>query len=830
MQTIKELQNEYRQRARELGLNVQVPADGNFNARYAIIGEGPGQTELNEGRPFVGASGRMLWDALRPHRLLRTDFYITNVCKRQISLAKNTRHPVNADEWLKWQHLIQWELDQLPNLEYIICLGNAGLAALFGWQGVSKYRGSVYDYQGRRVLITLNPAAVLREPKDEIVFKLDCARFANVVRGDYVQHEVNTFINPTFAEASEYIDEMIGQKKPVSYDIETISGETACHGIGNSPHEAMCINLRDRYENRYSTEQELQLLYKLQHMFNNVKIIAQNGNFDAHWVGYKDLLNCRIWFDTMLAHHTLYPTLPHNLGFITSQYTTHPYYKDELSNYKEGGDIDDFWRYNGKDVAITFAAHEKLMQELEQQKLKDFFFNHVMRLDPYLVRTTCDGLLTDPVVKAKISKNLKEGYTDEEGNFVDGLEQITAKFYKMVQEELNLPEVYRPNLNSGPQMKELFLNKLNLKSATGAFDATVRTKILNDSRTSMAAQQIILKYNEYQKAAKFHSTYAESRVDPDNRARYTFKQQGVAAAPGRLSSSGNLWGTAFNIQNQPKAAYKFFVSDPGTVMFYFDLAQAEARVVAYLADIDQWKQDFEKARLGSGFDAHRSLASTMYGVDYDLVPTEDVDENGNFTIRYKAKRCRHGLNYTMQWPRLAETTGMSPYESKRSFILYHKTNPEIKLWWDEIIRIAKREKELWSPLGRRLRILQRIDDDSLGNLVAFVPQSTIGDHAKRVWYQCHEDDEWDNNKMRIKVNAHDALIGIATPDKVKDALRIAKKYAEAPIMIQNIYRTKTEPLIIPADCMISEPDDRHIHRWSTLKKVKDLDSYEVKLK
>lgn len=815
---LKELQNEFKHRAKDYGLHVQVPGDGNFNAKYAIIGEGPGQAELNEGRSFVGYAGRMLWDGLRPHRLLRTDFYITNVVKRQISLAKNTKHPINADEWLKWQSLTQWELDQLPNLEYILCLGNAGLSTLFGWEGVNKYRGSVYDYKGKRTLISLNPAAVLREPKDEIVFRLDMARFGNVIRGDHHEHEVRAIINPTFTEAVAYIDKMIADQKPVSYDIETISNETACHGIGNDPHEAMCINLRTRYENHYTLEEEAILLNKLQEMFDKCEIVAQNGNFDAHWVGYKDHLDLKIAHDTMLMHHTLYPTLPHNLGFITSQYTTHPYYKDEISSYREGGDIDDFWRYNCKDVAITLAAFYKLREELKQQKLHDFYYNHVQRLDKYLVQTTVDGLLTDPVVKGEVAAKIKAD-----------IEKISIDLIEMAREELKLPDAYNPNLNSGPQMKDLFLNKLNLKSASGSFDATARQKILNDNRTSMAAQQMVLKYNEYQKAAKFHSTYAESRVDPDDRIRYTFKQQGVAAAPGRLSSSGTLWGTGLNMQNQPKAAYKFYIADPGTVMFYFDLSQAEARVVAYLADIEKWKEDFERARLGGDFDAHRSLAASMYSIPYNEVPTEDVDEAGNFTIRYKAKRCRHGLNYTMQWPRLAETTNMSPYEAKRSFILYHKVNPEIELWWKELERIVRKEKELWTPLGRRLRILQRIDDDSLGNIVAFVPQSTIGDHAKRVWYQCHEDDEWDNRKMRIKLNVHDALIGIATPDKVKDALRIAKRYAEQPILIQDVYRRKVEPLIIPADTAISEPDEFGLHRWSTLKKVKDLASYEVKI-
>jgi hypothetical protein len=41
-----------------------------------------------------------------------------------------------------------------------------------------------------------------------------------------------------------------------------------------------------------------------------------------------------------------------------------------------------------------------------------------------------------------------------------------------------------------------------------------------------------------------------------------------------------------------------------------------------------------------------------------------------------------------------------------------------------------------------------------------------------------------------------------------------KKYAEQPIMVRG------EPLIIPADMGISQPDETGKHRWSSIKKVK----------
>ena len=93
--------------------------------------------------------------------------------------------------------------------------------------------------------------------------------------------------------------------------------------------------------------------------------VAQNGHYDASWLWFKDRIRVhQHWFDTMLAHHYLYPGLPHDLGFITAQYTDHPYYKDEGQLWKEEGDIDAFWEYNVTDCCITRIAAEKMQQEL----------------------------------------------------------------------------------------------------------------------------------------------------------------------------------------------------------------------------------------------------------------------------------------------------------------------------------------------------------------------------------------------------------------------------------------------------------------------------------
>lgn len=58
-----------------------VVGEGNLHAALMFIGEAPGEREAKTGRPFVGASGRLLDELLGTIGLKREDIYITNVVK-----------------------------------------------------------------------------------------------------------------------------------------------------------------------------------------------------------------------------------------------------------------------------------------------------------------------------------------------------------------------------------------------------------------------------------------------------------------------------------------------------------------------------------------------------------------------------------------------------------------------------------------------------------------------------------------------------------------------------------------------------------------------------
>ena len=58
-----------------------VPGEGPLNASLMLVGEGPGFHEDQQGRPFVGASGKYLETLLKSIGMSRSQVFITNVVK-----------------------------------------------------------------------------------------------------------------------------------------------------------------------------------------------------------------------------------------------------------------------------------------------------------------------------------------------------------------------------------------------------------------------------------------------------------------------------------------------------------------------------------------------------------------------------------------------------------------------------------------------------------------------------------------------------------------------------------------------------------------------------
>jgi len=740
---------------------------------------------------------------------------------------RESKERIGHGEVSHYTSILLWELSQLPNLKYVVCLGNYALQAITGLDGITSYRGSVMDVQlpavdrertrDVKVIAMFNPAHVMREAKNELMFRFDIARLDSVIKGTFEEYEITAHINPTFNEANEWIAMMRGEGKPVGLDIETSSGETICVGLANDAHEGMCINLRTATDNRFTVHEEMQLWRAIQLLCDDprVRLVEQNGMYDSSWLWFHDRVRTKgVWFDTMLAHHTLYPTLPHNLGFLTTQYTTHPYYKDEGKIWKETGDIDSEWRYNVKDVCLMLSCQQAMLKELKAQGLDKFFFEHVMPLQRELVLMTIGGVKVDLALKEKISVQMKQD-----------IARLRDEYYTMVQSCTGDPD-YRPNPASPKQMAELFFKRLRLVGRGVATDKENRRRMHDHPRTPDDCKALLKHIDNMAEETKFASTYAEMTVDDDGRARCEYKQVGVAKAPGRLSSAQTGWRTGTNLQNQPDRAHGMFVADEGYEFNYFDLSQAEARVVGWRAPIPTWMEQFERARVDrDGYDAHRALASQMFNVPLEEVPYADFDENHKPTIRYIAKRCRHALNYRMMPDELATQLSHGGETVSYSYAeylwhQYHRINPEIQDWWKWTVEKVQKDRVLYNAFGRRWMLLEKFSDEATKSIVAFYPQSTIGDKVTRIIRQCHTDPDWPTREARIALNIHDALVALNRVGHGPTIRAIMRKYAEEPILIEGCDEQIRE-LIIPCDLKCSVPDEQGVHRWSTLTKISE---------
>jgi uracil-DNA glycosylase family 4 len=130
---------------------------GNPDADIMFVGEGPGYHEDKQGEPFVGAAGQLLNRMLGEIGLERADVYIANVVKCR---PPGNRDPL-PDEIEACRPYLQGQISNIrPRV--IVTLGNFATRVILDRQvSISRVRGQRFDVDGRTVLPTFHPAAIL---------------------------------------------------------------------------------------------------------------------------------------------------------------------------------------------------------------------------------------------------------------------------------------------------------------------------------------------------------------------------------------------------------------------------------------------------------------------------------------------------------------------------------------------------------------------------------------------------------------------------------------------------------------------------------------------
>jgi len=137
---------------------------GNPQAELVFVGEGPGRDEDLKGEPFVGRAGQLLTEIItKGMKMRREDVYIANVVKCR---PPENRNP-EPDEIAACQPFLLKQLELIkPHI--IVALGTFAAQTLLQTKTpISRLRGVWHSYHGIKLMPTLHPAYLLRNPNDK---------------------------------------------------------------------------------------------------------------------------------------------------------------------------------------------------------------------------------------------------------------------------------------------------------------------------------------------------------------------------------------------------------------------------------------------------------------------------------------------------------------------------------------------------------------------------------------------------------------------------------------------------------------------------------------
>jgi uracil-DNA glycosylase len=149
-----------------------VPGEGQVSARIIFIGEAPGKSEDEKGKPFVGAAGRILNIAMEKAGIKRSEVFITNAVKCR---PPDNRVP-EADELASCRPYLERQISRIS--PKVICiLGSTAYSSILGGKSITADRGKIIKRNGQKYFLTVHPAAAiynksLRATLENDLFKL----------------------------------------------------------------------------------------------------------------------------------------------------------------------------------------------------------------------------------------------------------------------------------------------------------------------------------------------------------------------------------------------------------------------------------------------------------------------------------------------------------------------------------------------------------------------------------------------------------------------------------------------------------------------------------
>ena len=779
---------------------MRIYPTGPSTAQIMIVGEFPGESDIQKGRPFSGSAGYELNKMLSEANLFRESCYVTTVNRFRspsgigglVALKKKditSDHTLWNGKYLRRSVLegieeLRAEIDLVkPNI--IIAMGNLALFALTGQWGATLWRSSIMESTlcpGRKVIPTISPNMLHGQWKWRGLIVHDLKRAASHRLDPKINRpEYKFLVRPVYEDAVSVLMQLAEQAEAspgtlrLGTDIETRAGHISCIGFAWSDLDAICIPLMclERPEGYWTLDQEAVILHLIYRIFQSALIVGQNFNYDStytlhHW-HFTPKYTVR---DTMLKQHSCFSNVDKNLAFLSSMYCEdHLYWKDDRTLWQKGDDgegEDSYWIYNCTDCVRTYKIDTVLDTVIDRLGVASVAAFQ-QRLAARVLKTMARGVRVDLQVRAEFALELMQGVHEREA----WMREIIG---------------YDLNIKSPKQMQEFFYVELGQPVHTQRkSDGTVSVTTNDEALHKIAAREPILrpitrKVSELRSLGVFHSTFVQAPLSPDGRLRTSFNIAGTDTY--RFASSKDAFGHGLNFQNIPNGGEtedegltlpncrRMFIPDEGMEFWDIDLDSADLRIVAYESDCKWLKQ-----QLREGKKPYVEVAKEYYR---DPTITKSHKSYPVF------KALCHGTHYLGTPQGLSGRIGLLVHEVERIQKWYFGLCPEIKRWHEEVEKQVRGRRYITNVFGYRFHFFDKIEGNVMNQAVAWIPQSTVGCLINRAY------EKIDDNlpEVEILLQVHDSLAG---------QYPAHKGYLKEEIIKQSqiILPYENDPLIVP---------------------------------
>lgn len=582
---------------------------GEGRRKILVVGEAPGREEDEQGRPFVGRSGRFLRGVLSKLGIdLDRDCWVVNVVRcRPVDGEGKDRKPSDK-EIMACSKVFDRDLEEVlgKGCKLIILLGGVACKRVLGTEDVGLMRGRVIPDldRGCWIGVSYHPAGVLRQVNwDKYVDKLfykDLERMIECMNDKVI--DIREKMKYEVVKDVDGLNRLIDKVKERGYcgvDIETVGlrpyGEgksVLCIGVGvgNKVWVIDCDSF-DREVLRDSLKRVME--------DRGVVKVFHNAGMELEWF--------RVWYgvdvvnfdDTMLMSYVLDEREgSHDLKFLVWVMFGVKGYDEKVKKCMKDlrkAKREDMWEYNAWDVFYTVKLWKLFRERVYKGKNEWVYKNLLLKSRDVFSKSEIEGCLID----------------EEYLNKLD--EEFSGKIDKLMLDMKNIAGSFGMgdvNFNSSKQLGELLYKKMGLerikvtKSGGDSTDAEALKELVDRGEDRYGLVEKLLEYKKY---VKLKSTYIDGMrgliVDGRVHPRYGLH----TTVTGRTSC------TEPNVQNIPKRKGKevrgMFVAPEGYVIVASDYSQWEVRVVQMYA------RDNELGRaIWEGIDFHGYYTEVLTGI------------------------------------------------------------------------------------------------------------------------------------------------------------------------------------------------------------------------